>query len=168
MIEEHLTCEISESLVILFDYTSTCHYAQDSEGNIYPNGTYCPPNDYHWNDATDRRQNHAIHPSTKDFNVGFKARIYLKKEYKRSESVRAEYLRADTKLLGEYGEKLNDFVGVSIKETHEEMPYTEELAAKFYSAMMGLCHLADQIQSFFENPDNILNSPDILALPKGN
>lgn len=163
IINEYLACEEKSEIVIRYDYIASCHYAKDSGGKIYPNGTYCR-DDYQWNKPIGRTENMDVSLSTHDYSIGFKAKVVLKTTYTRSASKQIKYSMIDEHKLEKYGRKLNSFVKVVLSKNSNDLPYNEHTAKLFYESMLALCHVADRLDALLNRPDNLLGMSDKLLI----
>lgn len=169
-IEEYLSYETKEEIVILYGYTNTCHYVKSASGSIYPNGYHCR-SDYEegkakWNvKAVNNRQKEDCWSHSDDYTVGIKALIRKKVTYIRGNSSSCEYNAPEENELGKCGNLLNSFCKVTFgKDVSDakELPYNEETAKKFYDAMIALCTVAAKISEIFKDAQNILESKTLL------
>lgn len=166
VINEYLRCETTSEFVIAYNHNVEVKYVKDDDGVLYPNGNAVHEkynsNKAHWND-----QKHS-HDQSKFYAVGIAARVLIKTTFKRNSSVLIKYTEASNAFgsnsdLGEYGNKLNSFVRVHLpfdskgrlELTTKIMPYSEASAKFFYGVMMSMCQLADNLDTFFGNSENL-------------
>ncbi len=164
-IDEYLHCEVTEELIIAYVFVSTCHYVKDSNDTLFVNGSYCPE-DSRW--AEEHGAVHGGYGSNAPYVLGFKAAVVTKRIFGRFASSRIEYERVPKNKLGEWGQKLHEFVHVTVKynESHE-LPYTEETAKFFYQSMLNLCKLADALTNVLADPKKVLEHTSVPALSAG-
>jgi hypothetical protein len=165
-IAEHLSCTTERSLVILYEFISTCNFVKNSEGEIFTNGNYCP-NDYTWMNHEER-----YGKGNDDFLLGFRAQVFRRLKHSRPASEQIEYEDVSSdpedEQLGEWGKKLNEFCVGKLQDHGQEMPYTEEMAKRFYEMMMRLCALSDKLSEIFSDPETLqLSMSNVLMLQKG-
>jgi len=167
--EEWAACQITEEAVIVYARDIKVAYCIDTDGAIYGNG--CGLHGY--------RRGGELHATNraKFYTVGFAAKCMLKITYVRASSSKIEYKQSPHKTPHHldfpetYHDKLNGFNCLSIGDPRymQEMPYTEEAAKFFYEMMAGICALADRVEQFFGNTENVINAiaqgKSPLALP---
>jgi hypothetical protein len=162
ILKEHLSYTTEKSLVIRYEYTTSCHYYKDTEGNIHPNGVNIKEGNWHGPDPQ-------INSSSRSFLVGFKARIYAKFDYF-GKNHWTEYKGhstdlEDIEILGRYGKLLSRFPRIYLEgEASGEIPYTEEHAKIFYEAMINLCKIADKLEDLFGDKDSFLEKLSKIKL----
>lgn len=147
---EYLECDVTTENMILYATDIKVSYCKVND-TFYPNGRIAGEN-YKWYGKLS-----ATYPANY-FTIGIAARIYEKKTFKRALSTKIEYksITTDHTNKGTYFELLNGICGLYINTTAcKEMPYTEEAAKFFYETMMSMCKLADRLETFFSDEDNI-------------
>lgn len=153
--EEYVACEVKSETVILYRAVTEASYYKSPEGKIFPNGSFKEAG--HDRGGKWHGPFNANHRTTA-YRVGFVAVCREKTTYIRSSNTKAEY-KYHPKGLGEYGKLLESFCAITVTESEmKEIPYTEEAAKFFYETMMGLCHLADRIDSFFNDDEALANA----------
>lgn len=150
---EYLTCETTIEKVILYTTDIKVAYCKDEKG-FYPNGNIAGKG-YCWYGKVNE-------PHTeKYYSIGLGARAYRKKTFKRvlSTKVIYDWINTDYKNKGTYLELLNGFAGLRMNtQSCKEIPYTEEAAEFFYETMLSMCKLADRLDTFFSDDENIIKA----------
>lgn len=160
VIKDHLSCEVTESVIIAYshkvDYTCV---RNKITGELYPNGNYAK-NYSEGGSEWIGDLNGSIGPfnSSHHYSIGVNAEVRKKIVYRRAtyEDVKYERQGFDDDQL--YGEMLNSLVGASMPSEFSEMPYTEDAAKFFYNVMMNICQMADRIETFFGDEDNVIKA----------
>jgi hypothetical protein len=175
--EDHVACTVTEELILVYGTDNRVSFYKGKDGTIYPNGGYAP---VYGKGQGDWFGNLDGHMKQSDFfQVGFMARVITKQTFTRSSGTKIRYTPEDG-LENHHGSdvswraKLNGFTGIwffdegsredgyELPEGLKEMPYTEEAAKFFYEVMIGICALADRIDSFFKDKERVL-----LAIKSG-
>lgn len=175
-VHDHLACEVTTERIIAYNHSLDVAFCYASDGSIHPNGYMAQDaaggsgnsgNGYDW----EGNLNATITASL--FAVGIAGRVFDKVTYRRASGVRVKYERVvcpgfkfDTPT-----QRLNSFVGLSMKpENCEQMPYSDEAAEFFYDAMLAMCKLAHQVKVFIGDKENleraIANRVSMLPAPK--
>lgn len=167
-------CEIVDEVVILYNFTREAHYVVSTNGRVFPDGhaataagcTYGEHAD--WAPNLPRSQSPFTDTETA-YSIGFAARVYRKRSFKRATASTVTYVRHDSWKdaggmwhdIGEQARRLNSFIKISLvsgaygserccpKHGVLEMPYSEEAAKFFADSMQGLCELAERMTRFF-------------------
>lgn len=172
-IKLHLETTVEEELVIKYAMSSSCHYWQLPDGQIFPNGgcSEIPRDDHgrqlgYWSRDADQRT-----MEQKPYQVGLFAQVMKKETHtNRAGGVQVKYSRPSS--LTGYGSMLQGFphMGEPQFKNISELPYSEEAAEFFYNMLMGLCTLSQRMYAFFQDESRIVeaieNRTAILALPK--
>ena len=153
----------TEELVLRYNYTATCHYYVGADGKLYANGGICEERcgeEYDgkgWSlSVIDGKEELSSSWTTGEWLVGFMANVEEKITYTTGKKSNVEYRPPNKDNLGEWGEKLNEFVNTRMAGKPKEMPYTEEVARIFCESMWKLCELAQKLTYFLSEPENIL------------
>ena len=149
---DFVSCEVKESLVIVFGINNKVTYVKDRIGKIYPNASdvidLYKNGEAHWHGALNGSGSYS-----EFYQIGFVARVVKKTVYSRSSGISSKYSRVINEDADPWVGKLNSFVGLELSysrmESMEQIPYSEDAAKFFYSVMHGMCQLADRIDSFF-------------------
>lgn len=150
--------EVTETPVIRYNIESHVSFAQDEEGNIYPNAGYPGAK---WLDPFDKRTNamFGCHHSSNIANGGYSLTVgaiaQLKTVYKYGDKEKIEYRDyfADGNNLGRENpaERLNSWCSFNLGRSPKEIPYTDEAAEFFYNLMYNIVKLSKMVQeSTFE------------------
>ena len=159
-----LKVEKSDRLVILYNYTASCHYWKLLDGTLCPNGVD-HNEDGEWNImVVDGEEKMSNYHSSDDYVVGFKAEVRKIVTYTSGAKKREERECPKEDELGEWGNKLNSFAQVRPGSEATVIPYTEESAKVFYQSMLRLCQLSDQLSEFLSEPENIISGTGQLLL----
>ena len=168
--KEWSSCEESVETVILYSHDLRVGYHQAEDGTIHPNG-YLPK-------GIEGKWRGKLNSSERDthFRIGFAATVREKVTYRRAGSTSVQYRRparqdGDHRYPESYHDKLLAFAGLRIEpDKMQEMPYTEEAARFFYEIMIGLCAMAERIEGFFGDKENVMaaiaQGRSVLALPE--
>lgn len=148
-LDEYHKSEISEEAVILYRFTRDAHYVISDDGRVFPEGNAADAAGYPYGKrsqwAPDLPGARTFSTDTVSaYSVGFAAKVYLKRTFKRATATTVDYERWEGE--GAQGKRLNSFARVwmteSTRSPHDrpkpgvlEMPYTEE-AAKFFADNM--------------------------------
>lgn len=167
--KEWASCEETVETVILYAHDLRVSYNQTEDGAIHPNG-YTP-------DGTQGKRRGKLNATERDthYRIGFAATVREKVVYRRAGSTTVKYRLpprqdGDHRYPESYHDKLLSFTGLRIEPSRmQEMPYTEEAAKFFFEIMVGLCAMADRIETFFADQDQvhqaIRQGRSVLALP---
>ena len=159
-LDQYMISETRTEYVIIYDVESSCHYYVGQTGQIFANGYDAQNQEKTKNDdycgwastLNAEFQHFANHNSERDYSIKLKAEVVKKVIHQRGESFKnvTEH-RPDDEEIGEYGNRLNSFVHVVMSKDKKEMPYTEDAARFFYTAMIALAIIADKITNFFQD-----------------
>lgn len=167
---EWASCEETVETVILYAHDLRVRYVLTEQGTIHPNG-YLP-------EGIEGKWRGKLNATERDthYRIGFAATVREKITYRRAGSTAVKYQRpprqdGDHRYPESYHDKLLAFTGLRIEPSKmQEMPYTEEAARFFYEIMVGLCAMADRIESFFGDKENVMaaiaQGRSVLALPE--
>lgn len=167
LLQQYIKCEKVEELVILYDYKNDLSYVKDSvTGELHPSGYGVKGfnETAHWvsgKNSTDSSTHFA-----QFFSVGLNAMVVTKTTYKRDSNITVKYSGGRGGGFGDgyvWAGKLNAFCRLGypfdskgvIKGGMMELPYTEDAAKFFYGLMMSMCHLADRVESFIGNKEQL-------------
>jgi hypothetical protein len=158
--KDYLTCEVTTERIIAYGYKLELAFSYADNGTFHENG-YAAQREsgiksgnngegYHWEGEL-----HA-NSAAPLFAVGLGARVFDKVTYTRPSGSTVKYERVPSKYSRTPLDRLNGFVGLSIKpEYAEQMPYSDEAAVFFYDAMIAMCRLAHQVKSFIGDKDRL-------------
>jgi len=152
-LRSHLTPEITESLVIAYNIESHVNFAQDEEGNIFPNAGFEGAQWPEVNGSAELYGNHhAAKPSEGGYSltVGAVALRKITYRYGTAEKSQCERYYGDDGHLGHDNPAslLNSWCSFSLPEAAKEMPYTDEAATFFHNLMLGMAEISKRIQFF--------------------
>jgi hypothetical protein len=151
--EDHLHCEITSEIVIVYGVSNKVAYVKDSDGGFYNNG-YEAGDRYRPGDGAWLGTLNGCGSSSNFYQVGLAARAIKKTTYARSSGVKTVYERVESSEIpsGSWLERLNGFVGLHIPFNKvgslQQLPYSEDAAMFFYGVLMSMCQLADRIDGF--------------------
>lgn len=149
--------EVTKTPVIRYNIESHVAFAQDKEGNIYPNAGYPGARWYDLDDPSRSKygMHHATNPAKGGYSLTVGAIAQLKTVYKYGDKEKVEYstyygnknhLDKDNP-----AERLNSWCSFDLGRNPKEIPYTDEAAEFFYNLMYGIAKLSKMIQeSTFE------------------
>lgn len=162
--KEHLQCEVTTEIVIVYGMDNKVAYVKDANGQFYQNGTEAgslfSSGDAKWFGTLDGGRGYA--PL---YHVALGARAMTKKTYTRPSGTKTvyEYLSSSDIPKGSWLERLNGFVGLHIGEraaSMQQVPYTEEAAKFFTNMLLSMCMLADRVDSFIGDKAALLAAID--------
>lgn len=136
--------EISSELVVKFAFISSCHYATNSKGEIYHNGSL---EDSEWSKTMGVRSwSHDYKPYT----VGLYADVLRQVTTTIRGKSKITYDRCYNGELGKYGMLLQELVRMGPPDEGEInlLPATEINCKFFYETAMSLCKLTEHLRSF--------------------
>lgn len=148
-LQKYLEPEITETPVIRYNIESHVAFAEDQEGNIYPNAGFpgaC------WNH--DHRKlygdHHATHCAKGGYSLIIGAKAMLKVVTKHGNNERVDYklYYAGGHHLGRENpaELLNSWTSMELGEKPKEIPYSDKAALFFHRLMMTMALLNKKIQ----------------------
>lgn len=150
-LNDFVTPDVSEEPVIRYNIESHVSFAQDSDGNIFPNAGF--PGAEWDGDITVRRMygdHHATHPAKGGYSVVVGARAMLKRTYRFGDKTKVEYEfynKGQSRLGHENpAQLLNSWVAQDLGPSPKEIPYTDEAALFFHSMLLGMATLCKRIQ----------------------
>lgn len=177
VLEEHLTVEVKEELVIRYRYDNNTAGARAADGTLHPNGHWAAPE----SEPTEERSwawagNQNIHANNRPpmFGVGVVAAVYLKTTYSRPGGSKEVY---SDDLPGSHWDRnpmrrLNAFIvhrphdgrrgngllsnGKSPSDGIHEIPYSDAAASFFADMMVAMMRLGEQMDSFVGDPENLM------------
>lgn len=153
-----LVPEVTEEAVIRYNIESHVAFAEDADGNIFPNAS--------WPGAAWQKNNsifgghHATEPAKGGYSLAIGARAMLKTTYKfgdNSEVKYAPYYKGASHLGHENpAQLLNSWSALTLGNNPKEIPYTDEAALFFHSLLMGMAQISRQIQAATFQQENLL------------
>lgn len=155
--EKQFELVTTSELVIHYSYTSTCHYWDNGDGTIRPNGTGAKTGS--WSESImNNVKADSWRAEDHDYSLGFKAEVTKKVTHTTGDKKRVVFERVEEEEMGQWGNKLNQFAKVATYGQAIEIPYTEDSAQVFYESMMRLCQISKQLSEFLSEPENILTA----------
>jgi hypothetical protein len=141
---------ITNEYVIRYNIESQVSFAENSDGDIFPNAGY--PN-AEWSALDDSKMYGRLHASNQacgGYSLCVGAQALVKKTTKVGEKCTVEYSRY-YKGGNHHGnanpaERLNSWVSFSLPKDCKEIPYTDEAAIFFHDIMYGMAKLSKLIQ----------------------
>jgi len=169
---DYLKCEITTEKVIVYQWINKAHYYRSEKGEIVPNGYECE--DYLGDKGEWRGRDEGSSSVGSAYHIGISARIMNKTTYTRPSSIQCkyEYCTYDLGKAKTIEEKLQSFVHMfpqspkEDKEVSREMPYSDEAAQFFYEMIMIFCGLADRMDRFFEDQEQMKKMIQQRSWPK--
>lgn len=184
VLDEYLTCETEEKLVIVYRCTSDISYFRTDDGEVRANGQSddFKQLDGNWRGPRDTWNAKCTH------SLGVMARVMQKVSHKRSTGAIIRYKHPDLE-DGTHAEKLNRFIlkideddmihdinkytpekdstcRVPERFNHwQEIPYTEEAAKFFNDMMLSLAKAADVLFDFLGDGERVKQAIADYALP---
>lgn len=156
----YLKPEITEEPVILYNIESHVSFAEDAEGNIFPNAGYPGAK---WPGTESKvmfGEHHSTSPSRGGYSLTIGAKAMMKRTYKFGDNARVEYSQyyKGGSHLGKENpaELLNGWCSFSLGENPKEIPYTDEAALFFHNLLLGMATLSRKIQAATFHQANLL------------
>ena len=157
--DDHVRCEVTEELVIVYGVHNKVTYVKDCDGKIYANG-YEAGERYKKGDGEWCGTLNGSGEASKFYQVGFAARAAKKTTFTRPSGVTSVFSRIGNARDDSWLAKLNGFVGLSMRfedmGSMDHMAYSEDAAKFFYNVMLAMCQLADRIDNFFGDQGAVL------------
>lgn len=149
---------ITEEHVIRYNIESHVSFAEDQDGNIYPNagfkGTEWGTNQESYGD------HYAAQPSRGGYSLKIGAQAMIKKTYTYGESKKIEYslYYKDGFHLNHNNpaELLNSWCSFTLGDKPKEIPYSDKAALFFHNLMLGMAQLSKRIQENTFTQDKLL------------
>lgn len=143
---------VKKEPVILYNIESHVAFAEDEEGNIFPNATY--PNSK-WKHAEEDQLMFGGHSAQQpsyggySLTIGGRAMLKITYSYGGKEKVEYEWYYKDGSHLGRDNpaNRLNGWGAFTLGKNPKEIPYTDEAAEFFYNLMYGMAKLSQMIQT---------------------
>lgn len=155
----YLKPDIKKEYVIQYYIASRVHFAEDKDGNIFPNARY---ENTQWAGQDGRYEETAWSAFNTYYgyslSIGAEAKIKTTETFGTATKVTYSTYSKD----GNHATPdnpatlLNSWCHTELPEDPKEIPYTDEAAAFFYNLMMGMAKLAQQIQAHTFDQDNLL------------
>jgi len=161
--------EVITEHVIRYNIESHVSFAEDTNGNIFPNAGYP---DCHWPNGERFGGHHAAKPSQGGYSliVGAKACTKITTKFGQKNTVRYENYCKGGSHRGKDNpaEKLNSWASMELPKNCKEMPYSDDAATFFHRLMLGMAKLCKDIQDVTFNENDLLEiinggSPLLLA-----
>ena len=147
--------EIKEALVIRFNIQSDVSFAENDEGDIFPNAGF-PGAEWHHHESDENEMyggHHATQPADGGYGLIVGAQVLLKTEYTFGGAVKTEYSYSQN-----HGKCLNKWVAFKLPEHCKEIPYTEEAENFFNELLHGMAKLSQFIQKSTFSPQALLET----------
>ncbi|MEX3984090.1 hypothetical protein AB4Y45_34615 [Paraburkholderia sp. EG287A] len=151
-----LAPEVSVERVIRYNVDSHVSFAEDDNGNIFPNGSFSGAR---WADSLHFGDHHATQPSAGGYSLTVGARAYDKHTIRRGDAVKVEYQPVKVGHVGNPNDPLNllnGWASFSLPEKCKEMPYTPEAAMFFHRMMESMAELSRRVQTFMHDEPQLL------------
>ncbi|BEN25124.1 MULTISPECIES: hypothetical protein [Serratia] len=161
-----LSTTVTEQLVIRYTFNSTCHFWQNADDSIYPNGN--SPGAVGGNDRAlgDWAESNAKSGDHQDvYSVGVGATVLVKQTHTtvRGSTIKYVALSRSKDYLDkekyQHAYRLDSFVRLRKESTgYTEIPYSDEAAAFFFDMVIGLCRAAQRMNAFFSDEDAVVQA----------
>ena len=143
---------VKKEPVILYNIESHVSFAEDEDGNIFPNAGYQGAK---WVHSEENRLmyggHHASQPSNGGYSltIGAIAKLKITYSYGGSEKIEYEnYYKGESHLGNKNpAQRLNSWCSFTLGKNPKEMPYSDEAAEFFYNLMYGMAKLSQMIQN---------------------
>uniref|UniRef100_UPI0035C6A341 hypothetical protein n=1 Tax=Serratia quinivorans TaxID=137545 RepID=UPI0035C6A341 len=172
-----LSTTVTEQLVIRYVFNSTCHFWQNADGSIYPNGSSSGAVGGDDRSLGDWAKSNARNGDFQDvYSVGAGATVLVKQTHTNARGSSIKYVGLNQsndyldKAEHHAAYRLNSFVRLrSNAPGYKEIPYTDEAAAFFFDMVIGLCRAAQKMSAFFSDEEAITNAIEnkaaVMLLP---
>lgn len=166
--------QVTEEPVIRYNIESHVSFAEDRDGNVYPNA--CWPG-AQWADAgftvnesgreraldKSRRYggHHAANPAQGGYGLIIGAKALMKRTIRFGDKERVEYEpyykgRHRSDYEGNPAALLNSWTSLDLGDHPKEIPYSDEAALFFHSLLLGMAELCRRIQAATFEKDHLL------------
>lgn len=169
---------ITQEPMILYNIESHIAFAEDKEGNIFPNsgfeGAKWTMENNHDNDMYGSHYASNVSKGGYSITIGARAKMKTTYKYGTNEKVKyADYYK-DGSLHGHDNpaQLLNSWCSFELPDNPKEIPYTDDGALFFHKLMTGMASLSQLIQNNTFNQQNLLklilsgNNPLSLKAPE--
>ncbi len=152
--------EVTEEPVIRYNLESHVSFAEDEDGNIFPNAGF-PGAKLLGEEKSKMYGNHyAQRPSDGGYSLTIGAMALLKRTTKYGEHVKVEYSRwnnGGSHLKSDNpANLLNSWCSMTLGKNPKEIPYTDEAALFFHNLLLGMATISRQIQEATFTQDRLL------------
>jgi hypothetical protein len=169
--QDHVTVETKTERVILYGCDLRVSFWIEKNGNFVPSG-YRADGGAWWKPKMHRQSLHS-EAGVEYYSVGLVAIVFDKITHKRAsgDTLQWERVREDRNDEQSPIGRLNAFCALGIDpedhpDTLREMPYSDEAAEFFYKVLIGLCHIAKNLDDFFADKKRLTFAiKQRLALP---
>ncbi len=138
----YLTPVVTEEYVIRYNIEAHVSFAEDEDGNVFPNATHPGAN---WPDSALYGRHSPTDCSPGGYSMIVGARVSLKRTYRFGDSERIEYDRFYSGHT-EQARLLNSWNGFILGKSPKEIPYSDEAALFFHNLLTGMATLCRRIQ----------------------
>lgn len=160
---EHLACEVTEDLVIIYTHECKTKYVYNDDGEFGRNGYAFDGRPYYFggNDSV------AAHQAVSKYSIAVGAKCVKRITYTRPSGVKVVFDRPDfpnNHHRSEHpGEMLNEFIALYPEGAKcQVIPYSDEAAMFFVNLLTAMCKMSHQLDHFLGNEDNLR-----LAIARG-
>lgn len=156
--ENHYTPQRKEEHVILYNIESHVTFAEDKNGNVYPNSGFDGAS---WHDLNDKMygQHHASQPSNNGYSLTIGAKAKTKITYIYGDCEKVEYVNyyKDGSHLNHDNPAnlLNSWTSFNLTN-FKEIPYSDESALFFHNLMLSMAKISKMIQEHTFNQENLM------------
>lgn len=153
--------KVTKEHVIQFNINSDVSFAEDSDGNIFPNASFPGA---HW--PLDKHSIYGSHHSSNPAKLGYSltigARAMTKITYRFGDKEKVDYVNY-YKEGSHYGHDnpanlLNSWSAFTLGSSPREIPYSDESALFFHNLMMAMAELSKRIQEATFNEQVLLGT----------
>ena len=151
---------ILEKPVIRYNIESHVSFAEDNDGNIFPNAGFKNA-EWRYNDSDNKYGNHhAATPSDGGYALKIAAKALLKITHKYGDTEHIEY-RNYYKGGSHLGHDnpanlLNSWCSLTLGKNPKEIPYSDKAALFFHKLLLGMAQTSKSIQEATFDQDNLL------------
>jgi hypothetical protein len=171
--QDHVTVETKTERVILYGCDLRVAFWIDEKGQFWPSGYDHGVRSGNWWKPKMHRQSLHSDSGVEYYSVGLVAIVFDKITHKRAsgDTLQWERVREDHNDEQSPIGRLNSFSALGIDpedhpDTLRALPYSDEAAEFFYKVLIGLCHIAKNLDDFFADKKRLtLAIKQRLALP---
>ncbi|MBK3780431.1 hypothetical protein G3A43_09350 [Paraburkholderia aspalathi] len=151
--------EVTVERVIRYNVESHVSFAEDANGNIFPNGSFP---DAQWVDRDHYGEHHATNAAPGGYSLVIGARVCDKRTIRHGDAVKVDYAHVSTDHSGNPNDPLsllNGWAAFSLPEHGtKDMPYSDEAALFFHRMMLNMAELSRNVQTFMNDEPRLFSA----------
>jgi len=153
--------KVTNEHVIRFNINSDVSFAEDGEGNIFPNAGF-PGANWPYEKSGMFGSHHSSNPSVLGYSLTIGARAMTKTTYRFGDKEKVDYVNY-YKEGSHHGHEnpanlLNSWCSFTLGSSPREIPYSDESALFFHNLMMAMAELSKRIQEATFNEQALLGT----------